>query len=338
MRIRLAFALAAGTSFVGGFCSAVAQTATAPAPQRIETLEIAVPDRPPGAIGIGGETFNYIRAEGGTPGSVVKGAPYTADSVSESVQILADGNRITQSTTSQVARDSEGRTRREQNLNKIGPWASEGAPTKIVFIDDPVAAAHYVVDENAKTVTKMPRLIGTTRITTAEAGNAVGGSIATTTTITSDAPTVLPRVAGTASATAAGGRQVNNVFIRTETGGSPIFIEKMDGSEPKTEDLGERSIEGVMAKGTRTTVSIPAGKIGNDRPIDMVTERWYSPELQTLVMSKHTDPRFGESNFRLTHISRSEPSKMLFEPPADYKAITPASRNVNFVRKSGSAQ
>jgi hypothetical protein len=65
-------------------------------------------------------------------------------------------------------------------------------------------------------------------------------------------------------------------------------------------------------------VTIPAGEIGNERPIQIVDERWYSPELQTVVMTKHSDPRFGETVYRLTNIDRNEPARALFEVPADF--------------------
>jgi hypothetical protein len=95
-------------------------------------------------------------------------------------------------------------------------------------------------------------------------------------------------------------------------------------AESKAEDLGTRTIEGVEAKGTRRTTTIPAGQIGNDRAIDIVSEQWHSPELQTLVYSRHSDPRMGETTYRLTRLSRAEPSKSLFEVPADYKVVEAA--------------
>ena len=87
----------------------------------------------------------------------------------------------------------------------------------------------------------------------------------------------------------------------------------------KTESLGRQTIEGVPADGTRTTMTIAAGQWGNEQPIQIVTERWYSPDLQTVVLSKRTDPRMGETVSKVTNISRSEPPNSLFEPPADYK-------------------
>jgi hypothetical protein len=91
------------------------------------------------------------------------------------------------------------------------------------------------------------------------------------------------------------------------------------GGEFQKEVLGKQTIEGIMAEGTKTTVTIPAGKIGNELPIHIVTESWYSPELQTLVLNRHLDPRMGETSFRLNGITRAEPARSLFEVPADYR-------------------
>ena len=94
----------------------------------------------------------------------------------------------------------------------------------------------------------------------------------------------------------------------------------------KTESLGRQTISGVPADGTRTTRTISAGQIGNLLPIQIVSERWYSPDLQTVVLERRSDPRFGETIFQLTNIIRSEPSAALFAPPADFQAAQPAPR------------
>ena len=86
----------------------------------------------------------------------------------------------------------------------------------------------------------------------------------------------------------------------------------------KVEDLGTKMIEGVQAKGTRATTTIPAGQIGNDRDIEVVDERWYSTELQLTVMTTHSDPRTGQTTYKLTNIQRLEQVRSLFEMPANY--------------------
>jgi len=84
------------------------------------------------------------------------------------------------------------------------------------------------------------------------------------------------------------------------------------------EDLGTQTIEGVSAQGTRFTHVIPAGEIGNEKPITVVREVWYSNDLQMVVMKKHSDPRFGDTTYTLTNIQRTEPDASLFKVPSDY--------------------
>ena len=96
-------------------------------------------------------------------------------------------------------------------------------------------------------------------------------------------------------------------------------------SDFPTEDLGTQVMEGVTVKGTRRTVTIAAGALGNDKPISIVTETWYSPDLQMVVMRKHSDPRSGEASFRMTEIQRTEPDASLFQVPADYTVTMPRS-------------
>lgn len=94
----------------------------------------------------------------------------------------------------------------------------------------------------------------------------------------------------------------------------------------KTESLGNKTLEGVAAAGTRTTITIPAGQMGNEQPLLTVVESWYSPDLQTVVLSKRSDPRTGETVTRYTNINRAEPAHSLFEIPADYKIADSAAR------------
>lgn len=86
----------------------------------------------------------------------------------------------------------------------------------------------------------------------------------------------------------------------------------------KKDDLGVQAINGLNAQGTRYTRTIPAGQIGNDKAIVIVNERWYSPDLQVVVKSTRTDPRFGETTYTLTNIQRTEPSATLFAVPTGY--------------------
>jgi hypothetical protein len=87
----------------------------------------------------------------------------------------------------------------------------------------------------------------------------------------------------------------------------------------ETKDLGTRDFEGVKAQGTQTTHTIPAGAIGNEKPIVVATERWFSPELHVVVFAKTSDPRAGETVYRLVNVKRVEPPADLFRLPDDYK-------------------
>ncbi len=92
-------------------------------------------------------------------------------------------------------------------------------------------------------------------------------------------------------------------------------------SEANTESLGSQTMEGVVVNGVRTIHTIPAGQIGNDGPISIVTEVWTSTDLKTIISSKRNDPRMGEQTFRLTNIVRAEPDPSLFTVPADFKIV-----------------
>jgi hypothetical protein len=85
-------------------------------------------------------------------------------------------------------------------------------------------------------------------------------------------------------------------------------------------DLGTQPIPiaGVSAQGTQVTHTIPVGQIGNDKAITIVSEHWYSNDLQMVVMSKRSDPRFGDTTYTLTNIQRQEPAASLFAVPSDY--------------------
>src|SRR5579863_10116403 len=87
---------------------------------------------------------------------------------------------------------------------------------------------------------------------------------------------------------------------------------------PDVQQLGTKVVEGVQADGTRSTLTIPAGQIGNDNPIQIVDEVWRAPDLQVIVHSEHSDPRMGTTVYSLQNISRSDPSPALFQIPADY--------------------
>src|SRR5215212_1552353 len=100
-------------------------------------------------------TSVFVSSEMGFGGKVVKGAPYSAQAVTESVQVLADGNRIVHKTTASVYRDGEGRTRRDVSVGNIGPYAVAGDPAQTIFINDPVAKVNYILDPRSHSGRKL---------------------------------------------------------------------------------------------------------------------------------------------------------------------------------------
>jgi len=103
--------------------------------------------------------------------------------------------------------------------------------------------------------------------------------------------------------------------------GGNVFYHNLKESqevEAKIESLGIQTVGGVNAEGTRTTRTIPAGEIGNEKPITIISEKWYSPDLQMDVKSTHSDPRFGNTSYTLTNIQRAEPAATLLAVPAGY--------------------
>jgi len=216
---------------------------------------------PTGAPGTEDSTIGIVSSEMRFGGNVVKGAPYSAEAITENVQVLKDGTRLTTKATASLYRDGEGRMRREQEFSAIGPFATAGEPVRMIFISDPIARAIYRLDPRS-------------------------------------------------------GAAIKTAF---NSGPSPANPNAPASATRKIEALGKRMIEGVEAEGMRSTLTIPAGQIGNDRPIEIVSEKWYSRELKIIVLSKHSDPRLGENTYRVINIKRDEPEAALFRVPADYR-------------------
>ena len=230
-------------------------------------------------VGIG-----FVGFEAGIGGKTVTGAPFSATISTQTTQTLADGNTIQHSTTGTFARDSQGRTRREMTLPAIGPFATSGeTPPHMVEIYDAVAGVHYILDPFRKVAHKMDRRGPGKHMNVTTAG-----------------PMQVPD------------DQNAGVAIAVQPGPN-------DKDEVTTTSLGTQTINGVEAQGTRYTRTIPAGQIGNSKPITIVTERWYSPDLQMVVMNKRTDPMNGDSVTQFTDIQRGAPDPALFQVPSDYR-------------------
>jgi hypothetical protein len=252
--------------------------------------------------------------QGAVMGKTVKGAPYSGVEITESTQVLADGTRIHNESQVQVYRDSEGRVRREGPLD--------------VTIFDPVANASYVLNAKTQTARKMP--LGMYVFSTAMPD----GKMTTNFTyrVNTDVPLGDPQ-ADKMMAEKAMAAELKTMHVSggmgagtgVGMGGAIGLTTTMDTRKimlrnaGTTEALGKRMIEGVNSDGSRVVSTIEAGAIGNDRAIQSVNERWFSQELQTVMLTKHTDPRTGEESFRLVNVSRSEPPAYLFQVPAGYQ-------------------
>jgi TonB family protein len=325
---------------------------------------------------------------------MVKGAPFSAEVVSETVQTLPDGNRIVQRSEGRIYRDSQGRTRNERSFQMGG--SSEQKQTITIF--DPVANVNYMLDPETRIARKTPFFFAQTSGGAPIAGGLLGLQ---TSAATPDKPIepkqitvsggvlqgsairkVQPPYPPIAKAAKASGAVQVQILVN-ETGevieanaisGHPLLRDaalqaarqwqfkptELSGRAVKVqgiltfnftlsdeapaspvagarnilkfstnkEELGKQAIEGVECEGRREVTTIPAGAVGNERPIEMVNETWYSPELKMMILSKRNDPRFGESTYRVTNISRSEPDAALFQVPSEYTIVDSGSKKV----------
>ena len=232
--------------------------------------------------GAGGATFRRVEAE------MVKGAPYSADVISESVQMLSDGNRIVHRTTSRVYRDAEGRTRQETDR----PVVME------VSISDPIAGVSWTLNSETRTARQSP----TPLIFSGNVNRA--GELERLNVVVNG--------------------QLSSFVAR---GGNGLWLVGPGNDQSVEEKVAPRTIEGLRVEGVRRTMTIPVGAIGNERPIVVTSEEWTSPELKVLVLSESNDPRTGTSTYKLVNVKRGDPPASMFQVPADY-TIVPVGRGV----------
>ena len=262
--LALAFLVAAG--------STPAQSAPAPPPPPGggDVFYISG-DMAPGPMGPP-EIIDFVGVEAEPGGKTVAAAPFTASFSTQTSQTLSDGNHIRRSSTGTLARDSQGRTRRDMTLSAIGPLTTSGKPKQVSMINDPVAGTHYILDPDKKIAHQLGPHGGMGK------GHKHGGG-----------------------------------------SGGPAWVSRPDdGANVTTTALGTQTITGIVAEGTRTTRTIPAGAMGNEKPIIITVERWYSADLQTVVKTTRSDPFMGDKVTQLTDIKRAEPDASLFQIPADY--------------------
>src|SRR5262252_6027265 len=312
--------------------------------------------------------MRFAASEVGTS-RLVKGAPYSADAVSESTQVLMDGNKIQRRSVQRLARDGEGRTRVER-LRQDGSVES-------VMINDVVAGKRYWLLPDKKRVVELsghgmqmhappvapvpptppntssqvvpptppvhpappappPSMSGEDARSWAEEMRRWARDVSAR---LRDAQVNVDDADGTARVIIKQTRGADDpersldvdvvrvIESANDTGDGAVAIASIPPvplaggptGQGVTTALGSKEFDRVRADGSRTTWTIPAGKIGNEKPIDVVSERWYSPELLLVVSSRYFDPRRGETTYRLTSLKRGDPGASLFQVPADYE-------------------
>lgn len=290
---------------------------------------------------------------------IVKNAPYSAESVSESIQRLADGNQIVTRSSSMQYRDGAGRTRTEVR--------GDDGKLRMVTISDPVDGARWILNPERKSATR-------TDITSAQARAQAEAARAAATqariaAAQARAEADAARAVADQARIAANEARARIDQLRKEgklPEGTHIIVKDVQrGIEPAevrvriaqpaaaampaaramsaqiaplivgavndgkwsakavTRELGEREFSGVRAQGSQRSYAIPAGEIGNRDPIEVSSETWYSPELQVTVYHKRSDPRSGEMVYRLENLKRGEPPAALFSVPSDYTVRDP---------------
>jgi len=239
------------------------------------------------ASGSFGGSITFGSRETGAP--VITGASYSGEQVSESVQILADGTRITRKMPGQnqkMYRDFAGRMRIERPMFPGFPPAAPN-PSRdaiVVVIYDPVAGFRYTLDPINHVAHRQK----------------VHAFAPPASKNLASAPVSAPQAAPV-QASASGLRRTIS-----------------------QDSVGTQLINGVQAQGHRTIETIPTEAEGNDRPITIVSETWFSPELKLTVLSKRSDPRSGESTTQILNLSRTEPDPFLFTVPPDYSMVDEA--------------
>ena len=265
---------------------------------------------------------------------IVKNAPYSAEAVSESMQRLADGNQIVNTSRSMQYRDGAGRTRTEVH--------GDDGEVRTITISDPVEGARWILNPQRKSAT---RLDMTSELARAEADAARAAATQArraadqareridqlrregklpegTHIIVKDVqrgaqPTeVRVRVAEPMPAARAMSAQIAPLIIGAANDGKW-------SAKAVTRELGGRDFSGLRAEGSQRSYTIPAGEIGNRAPIEVSSETWYSPELQVTVYHKRSDPRSGDVVYRLDKLKRGEPPAALFSVPSDYTVRDP---------------
>jgi hypothetical protein len=276
-------------------------------------------------------TFTFSRDMGVRS---IKNAPYSAQMVSERQQNLADGNQIAERHTTLAYRDSAGRTRQEVSDAK--------GELKVVTIHDPVAGATWILRPQDRSATKITRKAGETAraqveqmrkdgtLPTVERRKLEDGKeeIIIKRVVRADGahgPAQDVRIQAS-KALEENSAALRDAQVRLAPLTAGVFGDMKWAAKAVTKELGTRDFNGIKAEGKLRSYEIPAGEIGNRNAIVVSDETWYAPDLQVTVYTKHSDPRSGDTVFRLENLKREEPAASLFAVPSDYTVKDPLAR------------
>jgi hypothetical protein len=275
--------------------------------------------------------------------SVVKGAPYSADAITTQTQVLGDGTKIERTVTAKVYRDGVGRLRREQTVLGLASLAPAADGQRVITIIDPVERVTITLDERTRTARRVPRLgvqlqLNGEPIWYVRQGAGIASYFGGAGVASSFGARRLERAQVVPGDTP--GLRIRQYFgvqvdpaveelerLSALLDGLPLEVQARGGRGARTggsgtaTQLGTRQMEGLTVTGRRTTQTIPAGEIGNDRPIEITDEVWESAQLQVVVSLRHSDPRTGTLEYRLSGIVLGEPAADLFTVPSDYTVV-----------------
>ena len=245
-----------------------------------------------------------------TSTAAVRNSPFSAEVVTQYDRALDNGGHIHRETRGKIYRDSQGRMRTDNEMPPAQPGTEK---LERVTINDPVQKVIISLNPKGKTATIFHFGQGVAPISPWEWPTVAGAPV-------NIAAPVQPGLKSPERNVDAGNEW--HIQDGREVSTTPV--------ETRTEALGSRNIEGVIATGTRTTRTIDAGSMGNDKPIVSVTETWFSPELKMTVLTETDDGQSGHSIMKLVNITRTEPVAQLFQVPSDYtvKDTEPATASV----------
>ncbi|MGZ9057858.1 MAG: hypothetical protein ACXW14_01295 [Burkholderiaceae bacterium] len=324
-----------------------AQSVAPPAPplSPVPPVPPTAPLPPVFPFGAGDDVMMFVSSELGGR-SVIKGAPYAATAINETRQVLNDGNRIERSSSSRLYRDSQGRTRQEQAGGAV--FINDVVAGKGYVLNPQRQSARELRISHRLQAPPVPPVppvsavppIGATppqppkphaQMSPEEArswgddmrrwargmADRMRGEREERDVVTSRS------IVHSDTAEGLDMRTDHVEVIRMEDGRAAFPSMPSTAMLPPpgpgtTTLLGSREFDGVRAEGKKTTWTIPAGRIGNKLAIEIVSERWHSPDLDVIVFTRHADPRTGERIYRLQNIKREEPSAELFKVPAEY--------------------